>query len=467
LHGKKLLEQEAESVGVSIKSYHSDNGVFCAKAFKDHCQSLKQSITFSGVGAHHQNGVAERCIGTISRMARANLIPLMIHWPARCNLNLCALAMDYAIWIYNRTPRESLGGMTPDEAWSSTRSDHEDLKRAHVFGCLVYALDPDLQDGKSIPKWNSRSRQGMFAGFSSEHSSLVPLVLNLETGYISPQYHIIFDDSFHTVPSSLTPDSEIDDIFAKLYGDGRGSARERYLDPDEVSGGARSHSILDEDSEGARSSTSHSIPPSSSEGAAPSRPILDSESEPTDEEANSPAIDLHNFDPGPSNDDQPLLRRSTRVKRKPLLAAATMLLPLGDVNYATWGQPALDAVNFHHQHTYHAKAKVTHLSLDTKTYFHAALTPTHSAFFAGYDGSSLRPYRGMVTTTTFTPPLSYTTPMLLAPTLSSPWISPVFLHLAPTSSTAFSLTLLPQNVEMTSTTHPTMKPCQESTKVII
>jgi hypothetical protein len=52
LHGTKLLEQEAESVGVSIKSYHLDNGVFCAKAFKDHCRSLKQSITFSDVGAH-------------------------------------------------------------------------------------------------------------------------------------------------------------------------------------------------------------------------------------------------------------------------------------------------------------------------------------------------------------------------------------------------------------------------------
>ena len=390
LHGKKLLEQEAESVGVSIKSYHSDNGVFCASAFKDHCRSLKQSLSFSGVGAHHQNGVAERCIGTISRMARANLIHLMIHWPARCNLNLWALAMDYAIWIYNRTPRESLGGMSPDEVWSSTRSDHEDLKRAHVFGCPVYVLDPDLQDGKKIPKWNCRSRQGMFVGFSSEHSSLVPLVLNLETGYISPQYHVIFDDSFHTVPSSLTSDSEIDDIFAKLYDNGHGSARERYVDPDEVSEGARSSSRAYQDSEGARSTSASSKRSPTSEGASPSLPILESESDALDEDAASPAIDLHNFDPGPS-DDSPELRRSTRNKRKPvrLMAAAAMLLPLGDINYATWGQPALDAVNFHHQRTYHAKAKVTRDSLDTKTYLHASLSPIQSAFFAGFDGSSL------------------------------------------------------------------------------
>jgi hypothetical protein len=150
--------------------------------------------------------------------------------------------------------------MSPDEVWSSTCLDHEDLKRAHVFGCPVYVLDPDLQDGKSIPKWNSHSRQGMFVGFSSKHSSLVPLVLNLETGYISLQYHVIFDDSFHTVPSSLTPDSEIDDIFAKLYDDGHGSAWERYVDPDEVSEGACSRSSLNMDSEGVHSSTPSSKP---------------------------------------------------------------------------------------------------------------------------------------------------------------------------------------------------------------
>lgn len=387
--GKQLLEDEASTVSVQVKHYHSDNGIFSSADFKGHCRSLGQTFSFCGVGAHHQNAVAERCIGTISRMARANLIHLMAHWPARCNLNLWALAMDYAVWVYNRTPRESIGGLSPLELWSSTRSDHKDLSRARVFGCPVYVLDPSLQDGKSIPKWNSRSRQGMFVGFSNEHSSLVPLVLNLQTGYISPQFHVIFDDAFHTVPSDLSPPDTIDDAFARLFDTPH---RERYVDPNEVSEGARSSSTSFDPIDSV-APASEGVSPSAPEGGVPDVPILASDSEPVDEDALSPAIELYDFDsPSPVSDNDPPLRRSKRKRIVPsrLIAACTMLLPLGDEFYATWGQPALDAVNFNDQRTYHAKAKLTRESLDTKVYLRAPLSPSFSAFVAGFSESSLQ-----------------------------------------------------------------------------
>ena len=66
IRGKLLLEREAADVGVSIKGYHTDNGVFSSAAFHSHCSDLGQSLRFSGVGAHHQNGVAERAIQTIT-----------------------------------------------------------------------------------------------------------------------------------------------------------------------------------------------------------------------------------------------------------------------------------------------------------------------------------------------------------------------------------------------------------------
>jgi hypothetical protein len=58
-----------------------------------------------------------------------------------------------------------------------------------------------MQDGKKLPKWNPRSRRAVFLGFSAEHASTVPLVLNLDTFYISPQFHVVFDDWFSTVPA--------------------------------------------------------------------------------------------------------------------------------------------------------------------------------------------------------------------------------------------------------------------------
>ena len=40
-------------------------------------------------------------------------------------------------------------------------------------------------------------------GLSPYHASTVPLVLNLDTGAITPQFHVVFDDWFTTVPTSV------------------------------------------------------------------------------------------------------------------------------------------------------------------------------------------------------------------------------------------------------------------------
>ncbi len=55
--------------------------------------------------------------------------------------------------------------------------------------------------GRKIPKWNSPACLGLFLGFSNLHLSQVPLVLNVATDHISPQFHVIFDDKFETVHS--------------------------------------------------------------------------------------------------------------------------------------------------------------------------------------------------------------------------------------------------------------------------
>eukprot|EP00804_Cyclotella_cryptica_P006881 CCRYP_020804-RA/>CCRYP_020804-RA protein AED:0.48 eAED:0.37 QI:0/-1/0/1/-1/1/1/0/621 len=200
IRGKLLFEREAADVGVSMKRYHSDNGVFGSAEFRSHCQNLGQGIRFSGVGAHHQNGVAERAIRTVTSMARANMLHATLHWPERSFIDLWPLAMDYAVWVYNRLPQHG-AGLSPEELFSGIKFPRSGLPRAHVFGSPVYVLDPRLQDGKKIPKWDSRARQGIFVGFSTRHSSLVPLILNPRTQHISPQYHVIFDDAFTTVPS--------------------------------------------------------------------------------------------------------------------------------------------------------------------------------------------------------------------------------------------------------------------------
>jgi hypothetical protein len=51
--------------------------------------------------------------------------------------------------------------------------------------------------------------------FSPFHSSDVSLVLNLQTGSITPQFHVVFDNHFSTVPS-FERETDLPDHWADL-----------------------------------------------------------------------------------------------------------------------------------------------------------------------------------------------------------------------------------------------------------
>ncbi len=92
-----------------------------------------------------------------------------------------------------------------------------DLLQNHVWGCPVFVLEPLLQDGKKIPKWNRHTRLGQFLGFSDEHSSLAANVHNLSIGYTSPQFHLVFDDMFETTVGTGGDDEVIEEICNRLF----------------------------------------------------------------------------------------------------------------------------------------------------------------------------------------------------------------------------------------------------------
>jgi hypothetical protein len=66
----------------------------------------------------------------------------------------------------------------------------------------VYVLDKMISDGKKLPRLTPRSTRTVNLGFSDKHASSVPLVLNPQTGYITAQFHIVFDDWFASVSAS-------------------------------------------------------------------------------------------------------------------------------------------------------------------------------------------------------------------------------------------------------------------------
>ena len=73
---------------------------------------------------------------------------------------------------------------------------------------------------------------GQFLGFSWEHSSTAALVCNLHTGYVSPQYHVVFDEKFETVFNDSKSSEELDKFCAELFVSSRECVVENEYDED-------------------------------------------------------------------------------------------------------------------------------------------------------------------------------------------------------------------------------------------
>jgi hypothetical protein len=66
--------------GVVVQDYLTYSGTFKAHKCVAHIHETQQMMHFCGTNAHHQNGVAERAIQTISNMARAMIFHASMHW---------------------------------------------------------------------------------------------------------------------------------------------------------------------------------------------------------------------------------------------------------------------------------------------------------------------------------------------------------------------------------------------------
>jgi hypothetical protein len=217
--GKERFEQWLYDIAcVEIKHFHGNNGIFSSEEYRQECSEKKQSQSFSGVGAQHQNSKAERAIQTIMYMACTFLVHSSLHWTdmGADDISHWPFAVKRAVWHYNRVPNY-VSGLTSMELVTKQKADHRNILRSHVWGCPAYVLEPKLQNGQKLPKWNCWSRLGQFLGYSDKHSSLVANIRHLRMGFVSPQYHVVFDDLFKTVFSSGTDNVLVNSICDNLY----------------------------------------------------------------------------------------------------------------------------------------------------------------------------------------------------------------------------------------------------------
>ena len=105
IDAKHTFKCLAEQHGVRMQHYHCYNGRFADKAFVDDVQMAHQTITFCGVGAHHQTGVVERCIRDITENACTSLLHAAHQWPKAIAANLWLQAIKHVVNVCNSLPR--------------------------------------------------------------------------------------------------------------------------------------------------------------------------------------------------------------------------------------------------------------------------------------------------------------------------------------------------------------------------
>jgi hypothetical protein len=110
VEAKLAFERTSSSYRVTISHYHSDNGLFDTKAFKNSISKAGQTLSFCGVNAHHQNGKAESRIKDVTTGGRTALLHAAHRWPKAIDASLWPAAIKHYANLRNSLPTEYTPG---------------------------------------------------------------------------------------------------------------------------------------------------------------------------------------------------------------------------------------------------------------------------------------------------------------------------------------------------------------------
>ena len=132
---------------------------------------------------------------------RTLLLHEIRHCPEMIDSILCPFAMKAAAERHNSLS-VNVKNQTPFSVLYNVELEAILVKTFNTLFFTVYVLDSRAQStgGPGPPKWEPQCRIGVYLGHSPFHSGSVALVFNLTTGLWSPQFHVVFDDYFSTVP---------------------------------------------------------------------------------------------------------------------------------------------------------------------------------------------------------------------------------------------------------------------------
>ena len=176
---------------VSVKHYHADNGWFADNMFLNDVVNSGQTISYCGVNAHWQNGIAEQMIRSLREVGRTQLLHAVERWHMAYSTHLWPYAISYSDHVLNQL-RSKKGG-SPLNKFTGV-DIQPNVNHLHTFGCPVFALNNKLAAQQSIPHWHWQSRLGIYLGPALRHAKTISLVMNPSNVLISPQFHVKHDE---------------------------------------------------------------------------------------------------------------------------------------------------------------------------------------------------------------------------------------------------------------------------------
>ena len=210
VEAEKTFERITATYNVQVFHYHSDNGLFDTKSFRESVQKARQTLSFCGVNAHHQHRKAENRIQDVTTGSRTSLLYASHRLPEAIDPSLWHTAIKHYVDLRNDhptkfTPEVKQGRKkgpdtykcSPLSQFSATEVE-SDLDTFKPFGSPVYVLSEALQAQHSHNEWSDRSKVKIFMWHSPNHAFSVPRVLNNQTGMVTPQSHCIYNDELST-----------------------------------------------------------------------------------------------------------------------------------------------------------------------------------------------------------------------------------------------------------------------------
>ena len=126
----------------------------------------------------------------------------------------CTSVISTVLWLYtiqaivgqhNHLSMDNEGCIPLEKFTSITNSKLP--TNFHTWGCPIYILDAVNQYGViGTPKWEPRLHISIYLRYSPCHTDSVTLLLNLNSGMDSPQFHVMYNNEFMTIPY-LTSDT--------------------------------------------------------------------------------------------------------------------------------------------------------------------------------------------------------------------------------------------------------------------